>query len=53
MSQFFMHAWFVVINKLSHPEDLQPCIIPFKKFEEHPKIIMEEVRGGCILNFTT
>jgi hypothetical protein len=53
MLQLFMYAWFVVKNKLARPEDLQPCIIPFKKFEEHPKFIMEDVKGGGILNFTS
>jgi ATP-dependent helicase/nuclease subunit B len=53
MLQLFMYAWFVVKNNLARPEDLQPCIIPFKKFEEHPKFIMEEAKGGGILNFTT
>ena len=52
MLQLFMYAWFVVKNKLARPEDLQPCIIPFKKFEEQPKFIMEETKGGGILNFT-
>jgi hypothetical protein len=53
MLQLFMYAWLVVKNNLAKPEELQPCIIPFKKFEEQPKFIMEEVKGGGILNFTT
>jgi hypothetical protein len=48
-----MYAWLVVKNNLAKPEELQPCIIPFKKFEEQPKFIMEDVKGGGILNFTT
>jgi ATP-dependent helicase/nuclease subunit B len=52
MLQLFMYAWFVVKNNLARPEELQPCIIPFKKFEEQPKFIMEDGKGGGILNFT-
>lgn len=47
-----MYAWLVVKNNLAKPEELQPCIIPFKKFEEHPKFIMEDKKGGDILEFT-
>ena len=53
MLQLFMYAWLVVKNNLARPEELQPCIIPFKKFEEQPKFIMEDTKGGGILNFTT
>ena len=53
MLQLFMYAWFVVKNNLARPEELQPCIIPFKKFEEQPKFILEDTKGGGILNFTT
>jgi ATP-dependent helicase/nuclease subunit B len=52
MLQLFMYAWFVVKNNIASPEELQPCIIPFKKFEEHPKFIMEDNKGGGILIFT-
>lgn len=52
MLQLFMYAWLVVKNNMAKPEELQPCIIPFKKFEEHPKFILEDVKGGGILNFT-
>ncbi|MCD6017078.1 MAG: hypothetical protein K0S53_199 [Bacteroidetes bacterium] len=52
MLQLFMYAWLVVKNNLAKPEELQPCIIPFKKFEEHPKFIMEDKKGGAILEFT-
>jgi hypothetical protein len=52
MLQLFMYAWLVVKNNLAKPEELQPCIIPFKKFEDQPKFIMEDVKGGGILNFT-
>lgn len=52
MLQLFMYAWLVVKNNLVKPEELQPCIIPFKKFEDQPKFIMEDVKGGGILNFT-
>jgi ATP-dependent helicase/DNAse subunit B len=53
MLQLFMYAWLVVKNNLAKPDELQPCIIPFKKFEEQPKFIMEDAKGGGILNFTT
>jgi ATP-dependent helicase/nuclease subunit B len=53
MLQLFMYAWLVVKNNLAKPEELQPCIIPFKKFEEQPKFIMEDVKGGGILSFST
>ncbi|MES2567070.1 MAG: PD-(D/E)XK nuclease family protein [Bacteroidota bacterium] len=53
MLQLFMYAWLVVKNNLATPEELQPCIIPFKKFEEHPKFIHEDKKGGGILIFTT
>ncbi|MBC7693854.1 MAG: PD-(D/E)XK nuclease family protein [Burkholderiales bacterium] len=52
MLQLFMYAWLVVKNNLAKPEELQPCIIAFKKFEEHPKFIMDEGRGGGIMVFT-
>ncbi|MBI3519508.1 MAG: PD-(D/E)XK nuclease family protein [Bacteroidetes bacterium] len=52
MLQLFMYAWLVVKNNLATPQELQPCIIPFKKFEEQPKFIMEDAKGGGILKFT-
>jgi hypothetical protein len=52
MLQLFTYAWLVVKNKLAKPEELQPCIIPFKKFEEQPKFILEDKKGGGILEFT-
>ena len=53
MLQLFMYAWLVVKNKLAKPEELQPCIIPFKKFEEQPKFILENTKGNEILKFTS
>ncbi len=53
MLQLFMYAWLVVKNNLAKPEELQPCIIPFKKFEEQPRFIIEDIKGGGVLNFTT
>ncbi len=52
MLQLFMYAWLVVKNNIARPEELQPCIIAFKKFEEHPKFIMDDGRGGGIMVFT-
>ena len=53
MLQLFIYAWLVVKNNMAKPEELQPCIIPFKKFEEQPKFILEDIKGGGILNFTS
>lgn len=53
MLQLFMYAWLVVKNKLAKPEELQPCIIPFKKFEEQPKFILEDTKSSDVLTFTT
>lgn len=39
MLQLFIYAWLVVKNNLAHPEEISPCIIPFKKFEEQPRAI--------------
>lgn len=40
MLQLFIYAWLVVKNNLAKPNEIQPCIIPFKKFEEKPKFIL-------------
>jgi ATP-dependent helicase/nuclease subunit B len=52
MLQLFIYAWLVVKNDLARPEELQPCIIPFRKFEEHPRFILNEDKGGGILKFS-
>lgn len=52
MLQLFMYAWLVVKNKLANPEELQPCIIAFKKFEEQPRFILTESKHESILSFT-
>ena len=52
MLQLFMYAWLVVKNNLARPDELQPCIIAFKKFEEHPQFIMDDVKGGGIMVFS-
>ncbi len=52
MLQLFMYAWLVVKNKLAKPEELQPCVIPFRKFEEQPKFILSENKQDISLNFT-
>lgn len=52
--QLFMYAWLVVKNNLAKPDELQPCIIPFKKFEDKPRFILENVKQNAgILKFTT
>lgn len=52
MLQLFIYAWLVVKNGIARPEELQPCIIPFRKFEEQPRFILNEGKGEGILNFT-
>lgn len=52
MLQLFIYAWLVVKNGLVRPEELQPCIIPFRKFEEHPRFILNDDKAGGILMFT-
>lgn len=41
MLQLFMYAWLAVKNGIAKPEELFPCIIPFKKFEEQPRFIYQ------------
>ncbi len=53
MLQLFMYAWLVVKNNIAQPEELMPCIIPFKKFEKQPKFILDNQRGEHILNFSS
>ena len=52
MLQLFMYAWLAVKNNIAKAEQLQPCIIAFKKFEEKPRFIIEDIKGNPILNFT-
>lgn len=49
MLQLFFYAWLAWKNKLSEPEALKPCIIPFKVFEEEPIYI---TKGKFPLQFT-
>ena len=39
--QLFMYVWLAVKNNIAEPEQIQPCIIPFKKFEEKPRLILD------------
>lgn len=39
MLQLFIYAWMAWKNKLSAPEFIRPCIIPFKVFEKEPLYI--------------
>jgi ATP-dependent helicase/nuclease subunit B len=53
MLQLFMYAWLAVKNNIAKAEQLRPCIIPFKRFEETPRYILENAsRNAEILNFT-
>ena len=53
MLQLFVYAWLVVKNNLARPEDLLPCIIPFKAFEEVPRSIQDEAKKGESLLITS
>ncbi len=51
--QLFIYAWLAVKNNIAKPSQLQPCIIPFKKFEEKPRYILENKdRNALPLIFT-
>ena len=53
MLQLFIYAWLSVKNNMAKAEQLRPCIIPFKKFEDRPRFILENTsRNAEILNFT-
>jgi hypothetical protein len=52
MLQLFMYAWLAVKNNIAKPEELQPCIIPFRKFEETPRVISTEGKKSEALIFT-
>ncbi|MCZ8284478.1 MAG: PD-(D/E)XK nuclease family protein, partial [Bacteroidia bacterium] len=52
MLQLFIYAWLVVKNGIARPEELQPCIIAFRKFEEQPKFILQEDKAEGALHFT-
>jgi RecB family exonuclease len=40
--QLIMYAWLLHKNKYCLPEQMQPCIIPFKNFLEHPKFLEKD-----------
>jgi ATP-dependent helicase/nuclease subunit B len=42
MLQLFLYAWLLYKNKTARPEELKPCIVPFKRFEREPKYIMRD-----------
>lgn len=48
--QLFMYAWLLHKNKYCLPEQMQPCIIPFKNFLEQPKFLSKDKNA---LVFTT
>ncbi|MFO0322384.1 MAG: PD-(D/E)XK nuclease family protein [Bacteroidota bacterium] len=52
MLQLFIYAWLVVKNNMAKPEELLPCIIPFKKFENKPRFILENSKDKSPLKFT-
>lgn len=53
MLQLFMYAWLFVKKGMAKPEELMPCIIPFKKFEEKPRFINDNSKEKAPLVFTT
>ncbi|MBL7918746.1 MAG: PD-(D/E)XK nuclease family protein [Bacteroidia bacterium] len=40
--QLIMYAWLLHKNNFCRPEQMQPCIIPFKNFLEEPKYISKD-----------
>lgn len=42
MLQLFTYAWLIYKNNIAKPEDILPCIIPFKVFEKTPKHILSD-----------
>ncbi|MCC6369539.1 MAG: PD-(D/E)XK nuclease family protein [Bacteroidia bacterium] len=55
--QLLMYAWLLHKNNFAEPEQLVPCIIPFKVFSEEPKYILGEDKkplkftSALLLNF--
>ncbi|MBX3163380.1 MAG: PD-(D/E)XK nuclease family protein [Bacteroidetes bacterium] len=41
-SQLLIYAWLLYKNNVREAEKLQPCIIPFKVFNEEPKYILSK-----------
>jgi ATP-dependent helicase/nuclease subunit B len=39
--QLFLYAWLVYKTGMAKPEEIKPCIIPFKKFEKEPRYILQ------------
>lgn len=53
--QLFMYAWMVVKNNIAKPKDIEPCIIPFRKFIDEPQKVYgtnEKGKKGNLLEFT-
>jgi hypothetical protein len=53
--QLFMYAWMVVKNNIAKPKDIEPCIIPFRKFIDEPQKVYgtnEKGKKGNLLKFT-
>lgn len=40
--QLMIYAWLLYKNNFCPPEQMQPCIIPFKNFLESPKYILKD-----------
>lgn len=47
--QLFIYAWLVYKNKIAEPNQLLPCIIPFKVFNEEPKYIVSSDKKPLVL----
>lgn len=50
MLQLFIYAWLAVKNNIAKPEELMPCIIPFKHYLKEPKSIQSiDKKSGSLI----
>lgn len=52
MLQLFIYAWLIVKNNMAKPEEVAPCIIAFKKYEDKPKFILTNDKKPQELKFS-
>jgi ATP-dependent helicase/nuclease subunit B len=52
MLQLFIYAWLIVKNNIAKPEELLPCIIPFKQLEDEPNFIKTNDKKSTFFEFT-
>lgn len=53
MLQLFMYAWLIVKNNLAKPEEVAPCIIAFRRYEDKPKFILTNEKKSEMLKFSS